>query len=205
MAAAGSYISITSLLILIQLAINLNSCLAATPIHPSGRNYNRFIRTSCRTTLSPNLCFTTFSRYATRIRGSPRLLATTALSVTFKTTRSTSKTLINLSKRHGLKRREVAALRDCVEQLGDSVDELKDSISEISQPGSKDFRRRMSDIQTWVSAALTNEDTCMDGVSWKSMNRNFKIKVRRRVVKVARFTSIALAFVNRYASAATHK
>ncbi|XP_022737192.1 21 kDa protein-like [Durio zibethinus] len=203
MAAAGSYISITALVILIRLAINLNLCLEATPIPPSGRN-TQFIRTSCRNTLYPNLCFTTFSRYATRIRGSPRLLATTALSVAFNTTRSTTKTMINLSKHHGLKRREAAALRDCVEQIGDSVDELKDSIKEISQPGDNDFHRLMSDIQTWVSAALTNDDTCMDGFSGKCRKRNFKTNVRRRIVKVARLTSIALDFVDRYAAAPPH-
>ncbi|XWS61930.1 hypothetical protein CRYUN_Cryun07bG0167000 [Craigia yunnanensis] len=144
--AAGFYFSITAL-ILNQLAINLNLSLAATPIHPSGRN-TLSIRTSCRTTLYHNLCLTTFSRYTTRIRGSPRLLATTALAVAFNSTRSTTKTMISFSKRHGLKLREAASLRDCVEQLADSVDELKDSIGEISPPRGNDFRRRMSDIQT---------------------------------------------------------
>ncbi|EOY24441.1 hypothetical protein QUC31_008764 [Theobroma cacao] len=200
--AAGSYFSVAALAILIQLTINLNLCLAAAPIHPSGRN-TRFIRTSCRATLYPNLCFTTFSRYTTRIRGSPRLLASTALSMAFNTTRSTTKAFINLSKHRGLERSEAAALRDCVEQLGDSVDELKDSISAMSPPRrGDDFRSRMSDLQTWVSAALTNDDTCMGGFPRKAMKRDFKT-VRRQVVKVAHLTSIALAFVNRYA-AATH-
>ncbi|XVE57726.1 hypothetical protein DITRI_Ditri04bG0112600 [Diplodiscus trichospermus] len=204
--AVGYGFSVTALFILILVAINLKLSLgAATSIHPSGRNV-RFIRTSCRQTLYPNLCFTTFSRYATRIRGSPRLLATTALSVTFNTTRFTRKTMISLSKRHGLKRREAAALRDCVQQLGDTVDELKDSIAEISPPGGSDFRRRMNDIQTWASAALTNDDTCMDGFpAGKSTKGSLRRRVRRRVVKVARLTSIALNFVNRYAAAATPK
>lgn len=200
--AAGFHISIPAFFILVLFAINLNLSSSAKPIHhPSGRN-TRFIRTSCRTTLFPDLCFTTFSRYATRIRGSPRLLATTGLSLAFNTTRSATKTMIRLSKSHGLKRREAAALRDCVEQLGDSIDELKNSIGRISPPrGSKDFRRRMSDVQTWVSAALTNDDTCMDGLSSvKSMKRNFKSKVRKLVVKVAHLTSIALNFINSYAT-----
>ncbi|KAK8323717.1 hypothetical protein V6Z11_A12G255400, partial [Gossypium hirsutum] len=198
--ATGSYFSIIALIILIQLATNLNSCSAATPIRHSGRN-TRFIRTSCRTTLQPSLCFVTFSRYATRIRGSPRLLATTALSLAFNTTRFATKSMITLSKRHGLKRREAAALRVCVEELGDSIDELKDSIGKLSRHGAGEhFRRQMSDIQTWVSAALTDDDTCMDGLSGKTINRKFRSRVRRRVVKVAYLTSISLAFVNRYAA-----
>ncbi|XVF51669.1 hypothetical protein PTKIN_Ptkin04bG0203000 [Pterospermum kingtungense] len=206
MAAAGFYFSVATLFILIQLATNLNLSLAATPVHHIGRN-TRFIRTSCRTTLYPNLCFTTFSRYATRIRGSPSLLATTGLSVALNTTRSATKTMISLSKSQGLKRGDAAALRDCVEQLGDSIDELKNSIGEISPPRGKGFRSRMGDVQTWVSAALTNDDTCMDGFSGtgKSMKRSFKFKVRRTVLRVAHLTSIALKFVNSYAAAATNK
>ncbi|OMP02196.1 Pectinesterase inhibitor [Corchorus capsularis] len=208
--AASSYFSIIAL---IFLTINLNLCSAATtgPIHrPNGRN-TRFIRTSCRTTLFPNLCFTTFSKYSTRIRGNPRFLATTGLSLALNTTRSATKTLATLSKRHGLNRKDAAALRDCVQQLGNAVDELKDSISEMSSTrrgNNKDFRFRMSNIQTWVSAALTNEDTCMDGFSsagkHKINERGFKIIVRGRVRRVGRLTSIVLAFVNRYVAATTH-
>ncbi|XP_039056393.1 pectinesterase inhibitor 10-like [Hibiscus syriacus] len=104
-------------------------------------------------TLHPNLCFTSFAQYATRVRGSPRSLATTALSLAFNTTRFTTKSMISISKRHGLKRREAAVLRDCVEQLGDSVDGLKDSIAKLRLPtaGNSDVRRQMNDILTWVA------------------------------------------------------
>ncbi|RVX15629.1 21 kDa protein [Vitis vinifera] len=57
----------------------------------------------------------------------------------------------------------------------------------------------MSDIQTWVSAALTNDDTCMDSFSGNAMNGNVKTTVRGYILHVAQMTSVALALINNYA------
>ncbi|VVA93676.1 unnamed protein product [Arabis nemorensis] len=59
----------------------------------------------------------------------------------------------------------------------------------------------ISDVQTWVSTALTDDDTCMDGFG--RARTVVKDLVRQHVVKVARLTSNALALINMYAS--THK
>ncbi|MBA0796685.1 hypothetical protein Gohar_007432 [Gossypium harknessii] len=91
-------------------------------------------------------------------------------------------------------------MADCVEVIGDSVDELRQSIEELGHISRSNFALTMSDIQTWVSAALTDEDTCMDGFAGKSMNGNVKTMVRKRIVKIAHLTSNALALVNNYAS-----
>ncbi|PPD99474.1 hypothetical protein GOBAR_DD03488 [Gossypium barbadense] len=159
-----------ALLILIHLATLLNSSLAVRK--PLGTQTNigtEFIRTSCGTTTDPGLCMTTFSGYASEIQASPKLLAWTALSVSLNTTRSVSTVIVKLSKSHGLKPKEIAAIRDC-----DSVDELKRACDEMGSGGGKSFQLRMSDIQTWVNAALTDEDTCMDGFSGKYINGNLK-------------------------------
>ena len=99
----------------------------------------------------------------------------------------------------GLKPREVAAMRDCVEELSDSVDELRKSIGEMSQLGVSNFGVTMSDVQTWVSAALTDDSTCTDGFEGIN-NGNLKSTVRSRIVHVAQLTSNALAFINQLAS-----
>lgn len=110
-----------------------------------------------------------------------------------------------LSKINGLKPREAAAIVDCVEVIGDSVYELKRSIGEMDNATSSDFSMVMSDIQTWVSAALTNDNTCMDGFAEEAINGNVKIIVGRHVVKIAHLTSNALALVNSYASSLQSK
>ena len=88
-------------------------------------------------------------------------------------------------------------MKDCIELLSDTVYELKRSLDEMSRPGSKDFRLVMSDIQTWVSSALTDEDTCSEGfVNDPKMKR----VVRGKIVNVAHLASNALALINRLAA-----
>ncbi|XVF10780.1 hypothetical protein REPUB_Repub07fG0212600 [Reevesia pubescens] len=196
--AISSYFSIPASLILILFTTHPNLCLAARKILSSETD-TEFIKTSCGATLYPDLCFTTFSSYASEIQASSKILASKSLSLTLNTTRSAWKTLTELSRSKGLKPREAAALRDCVEQTSDSVDELKRSIGEMDKTRGKSFVFRMSDIQTWVSAALTNDDTCMDGFTESAADGDVEATVRSLVEKVAHLTSISLAFVNRYA------
>lgn len=59
-------------------------------------------------------------------------------------------------------------------------------------------------METWVSAALTDETTCMDGFAGKGMDGKIKESVRAQVVAVARVTSNALALVNNFAAKHKH-
>ena len=195
---ASSYLSIAAILVFILLTTHLNYCLAAR-IFLSSETDIEFIKTSCGATTYPDLCFTTFSSYASEIQASHKILTSKSLSLTLNTTRSASKILSELSKSQGLKPSEAVALQDCVEEIGDSVDEVKRSIGEMDETRGKSFAFRMSDIETWISAALTNEDTCMEGFSESSTDGDVKATVRSVIEKIAHMTSITLAFVNRYA------
>ncbi|KAI3817912.1 hypothetical protein L1987_11712 [Smallanthus sonchifolius] len=152
-----------------------------------------FIRTSCGLTTYPKLCFNSLSIRAAAIQTSPKLLAQTALSVTLDTTRTTSSSMVKMSKVHGMTPREVAAMKDCIEVLCDSVYALQKSLEEMIRPGSKDSGLVMSDIQTWVSSALTDEDTCSEGFK---DDPKMKSVVRGKIVNVAHLTSNALALIN---------
>lgn len=92
-------------------------------------------------------------------------------------------------------------MRDCLEVLGDTVEELQKSIKEMGETkNKKSFGFMMNDIQTWVSAALTDENTCMDGFGGKAMDGKLKTIVRGKIVNVCHLTSNALALINSYAS-----
>lgn len=96
-------------------------------------------------------------------------------------------------------------MKDCVENLGDGLTMLAQSMREMkrvgrSGRGRQEFLWRLSNVETWVSAALTDETTCLDGFDGKFMDGVVKMAIRRRVVHVARVTSNALALVNRFAS-----
>ena len=163
----------------------------------------QFIKTACGITTYPQLCFTSLSAHASVIQTSPKLLASTALSVTLSMAQSTSSDMSSLLKSHGLTPREIAAMKDCVEELSDSVDQLKKSMAEMSQikdSKNSNFGLIMNDIQTWVSAALTDEDTCADGFAENGMTESLKSEVNGRIVNIAHMTSNALALINSYAS-----
>ncbi|KAL8217980.1 hypothetical protein R6Q57_021353, partial [Mikania cordata] len=156
-----------------------------------------FIKKSCGLTTYPTLCFNSLSTRAAAIQTSPKLLAQTALSMTLDMTRTTSTSMVQLSKVHGMTPLEVVAMKDCMELLSDSAYELQKSLDEMTRPGSKDLGLVMSDIQTWVSSAMTDEDTCIEG--FKS-DPKIKSVMRGKIVNVAHLTSNALALINNYAS-----
>ena len=91
-------------------------------------------------------------------------------------------------------------MRDCVEELGDTLEELRKSIGEMGQLSGSNYEVYMSDIQTWVSAALTDENTCSDGFEGDDMNGKVKVLVRGRILVIAHLTSNALALINHFAS-----
>ncbi|XP_031380534.1 21 kDa protein-like [Punica granatum] len=160
-----------------------------------------FIRTSCSKTTYPRLCFSSLSRHASLIQTSPKLLAGAALNGTLDATRSTSGMMLKLSRTLGMTARQIGAMKDCVEELADSVEELRRSIAEMSRlRRTSDFGLVMNDIETWVSAALTDETTCSDGFAGKAMNSKVKNAVRGQILTVAHLTSNALALINRFAA-----
>lgn len=68
--------------------------------------------------------------------------------------------------------REEMAVRDCVELLGYSVDELgwaldamadTDTDTDTDSGGGSAARRAEDDLHAWLSAALGNQDTCVEG------------------------------------------
>jgi pectinesterase inhibitor-like protein len=108
-----------------------------------------------------------------------------------------------ISKARGIKPREYSAIQDCIENMGDSLDSLSQSVRELVSIGhavGEDFVWHMSNVQTWVSAALTDDNTCLDGFAGPSMNGNVKAAIKNRVVNLTQVTSNALALVNRFAS-----
>ncbi|KAA8523357.1 hypothetical protein F0562_009780 [Nyssa sinensis] len=125
----------------------------------TAKNPNDLVRSSCVHASYPNICLRTLSSYA-RPANNPRDLAKAAVEVSLCRARKVYGYLPSL--RSGSKR-EQGALLDCVDQLADSVDELSNTLAELKHLRSGTFRWQMSDAQTWVSAALTNEETCLDG------------------------------------------
>ncbi|XP_047153762.1 21 kDa protein-like [Vigna umbellata] len=187
----------TKLLCLSLLILNLLLHMSTTA--ESAAATTDFIKSSCKATRYPVACVESLSGYASKIRQSEEELASTALSVSVSKTRSCVSSLEKMEKTKGLKVRENNAVQDCIENMNDSVDNLNRSLKELGLLGNrkgKDSRWHISNIQTWVSAAMTYQDTCLDSID----DANSKSSIKPKVVDASQVTSNALALVNRFAS-----
>jgi len=156
--------------------------------------------------LIPNLLLhmshTAESAYASKIEQSKEQLAASALAVSVSKTQSCLSFLKKMQTEKGKKVEEYNALRDCVENVDGSVDRLNQSVKELGLLGKsegKDFQWHLSNIQTWVSAAITGQQTCLDGLEERNLGANFKAAIKPRVQDASKLTSNALALVNRLA------
>ncbi|KAJ6791267.1 ripening-related protein precursor [Iris pallida] len=193
-------------LFLFSLLFFIPTLSSAGEHHSAAPPAGDFIRASCRSTRYPSLCEECLAAYAEAVRHSPRSLAHAALSVSADRARAASSFVGRLSAPPGGRsahsgRRGGGAVRDCLDTLADSVDRLRRSDREMrrmGRRGTRSFEWHLSNVQTWVSAALTDESTCLDSLSEDSSGAGgTRAEIRKRIVDVARVTSNALALVNR--------
>ncbi|CAN6162744.1 unnamed protein product [Urochloa humidicola] len=168
-----------------------------------------FIRRSCRETQYPSVCVQSLASYGgSPPPRSPRELARAALSVSADRARAASAYVGRLcgggaAAGHGGKKAAAGPVRDCLENLADSVGHLRDAAQEMGgagmggRAGSPAFKWHLSNVQTWCSAALTDENTCLDGLSGRGVDAKTRAAIRGKVVEVAQVTSNALALVNK--------
>ncbi|XP_074567320.1 pectinesterase inhibitor 9-like [Curcuma longa] len=164
-----------------------------------------FVRDACRRTRYPDLCEQCLAAYAPAGHRSKLALARAALSVSADRAGAASAFVgrMSVSAAAGGSRKslEAGAVRDCIETLRDGVDWLRQSVKEMAAmtgvAGSRRsrFAWHLSNVQTWVSAALTDETTCLDGLA-QFAGPSVRTAVRKKVVEVAQVTSNALALVN---------
>ncbi|KAG4136597.1 hypothetical protein ERO13_D07G016400v2 [Gossypium hirsutum] len=162
---------------------------AAAPNHNAPQD---LVRSSCINASYPSLCLRTLSSYSGPT-GTPRDLAQAAVKVGLARALKAS-TYLKTSLT-GKSERERAALSDCVEQMAESVDELSKTLSELKHLRGETFEFQMSNARTWVSAALTYEDTCIDG--FEGVDRKVKGDVKKKITNVAMVTSNALYLIRR--------
>ncbi|KAH7574521.1 hypothetical protein JRO89_XS03G0306700 [Xanthoceras sorbifolium] len=167
------------------------SCSATTSSHDEPED---LVHSSCAHANYPSICLRTLSSYKGAAR-TPRDLAQAAVKVSLSRASKVSQYLTQISSSVNKGKRERMALSDCVEQVSDSVEELKKTLSELNHLRGETFRWQMSNAETWVSAALTNEDTCLDG--FKGVDGKAKRDVKKKITNVARVTSNALYMINR--------
>ncbi|KAK4764535.1 hypothetical protein SAY86_025625 [Trapa natans] len=170
-------------------------------------NATGYIRSSCASTLYPEVCYSSLHRYAGAIRSEPDRLARIAISVSLSKARRMAAYVSRLSRQadyYEADTESAAALHDCFSNFGDAVDEIRGSLNQmrgLDASSQESFRFQVSNVQTWMSAALTDEETCTDGFE-DLPEGPVKSDVSAKATAVKQVTSNALALVNSFVNQA---
>ncbi|AES61777.2 plant invertase/pectin methylesterase inhibitor [Medicago truncatula] len=128
----------------------------------------------------------------------PSKWARAGVSVTIGEVKNVQAYLTNLTRHGRLRGRNKVALLDCVETIADALDELHRSLNVLRRLSRRTFGTQMGDLNTWISAALTDQDTCLDGFQGEN-GRKIQL-LQNRVLKAYYITSNALALVSKLAT-----
>ncbi|KAI9180791.1 hypothetical protein LWI28_008193 [Acer negundo] len=193
------------LLLLMVLSI---SCIIGT-VEPSFARHSRnraYLEASCRSTRYPALCVQCLSGYVNNTGlQSPQQLAQLALSVSLNKALYTRAYLLKVAKElKKIKAKEYQMVQDCTEQINNGIDQLSQSIEELRRLNQEEAFSdqsfwHISNVETWVSAALTDATTCVDQFPVHNMSK-LKATIKGKVLNMVQVTSNALALFHRYAA-----
>jgi pectinesterase inhibitor-like protein len=155
-----------------------------------------FVRGCCARTLYPRLCCAALAPYAASVHSSHARLALASANLTL----ATLEALAARIPRPGSGGGDGGALRDCAELVASAADQAAraaERLRGIERAVGLEVTWRVDDARTWLSAAMTDEDTCADGLRpRKSAPAPVRAELRASVRRAKQYTSIALALVN---------
>ncbi|CAF2034789.1 unnamed protein product [Brassica napus] len=150
-------------LLLITLFLSLQTLFIASQILTSSSNSSSSI---CKTTPDPKFCKSVFPQTS---QGDVRDYGRFSLRKSLTQSRKFTRTIDKYLKRNKglLSHSAVGALQDCRDLASLTTDYLTTSFETVNVTTSSKTLSfsRADDIQTLLSAALTNEQTCLDGVN----------------------------------------
>ncbi|KAL5853660.1 hypothetical protein ACOSQ3_008778 [Xanthoceras sorbifolium] len=130
------------------------------------------LKSSCSATFYPELCFSAISslppQAVSKIK-SPKDVIELSLNLTITAVEHNYFTIEKLvNTRKGLTKREKTSLYDCLEMVDDTLDELHETEQELQGYPTfhnKSISEQADDLKILLSAAMTNQQTCVDGFS----------------------------------------
>nr|GLL42568.1 pectinesterase-like [Ipomoea trifida] len=150
---------------------------------------------ACEGTLYPELCVSTLAAALPdrRAKTIPEIIAAT-VNVTVDEVKASA---VNCS---GIRRKlprlgplEKRALDDCLELFSETRDELKKVLADLATTASSS--KHYVDLQTFFSAAMTNQATCLDGFAYSK--KHVRRIIEKRLVQISHHVSNALAMLKK--------
>lgn len=132
---------------------------------PNNPNIERLLLQACVDVQDHNSCLTNVQTELNKMlpAGNPSSILNAALRHTLNEARAAIQAITRFNAL-SISYREQVAIEDCQELLDFSVSELAWSLDEMKKirSGSTNFHYE-GDLKAWLSAALSNQDTCLEG------------------------------------------
>ena len=187
-------ISLTLVLILVICGALIGSLIHLSSSPSSlGSDSAESLRTVCAVTQHPDSCFATISSLNNPPKPDPVHFYNLSLQVTIQELKNLSSLPESLIPRSNDKRTE-SALRDCASLFDEAVSQLGRSFDEMKVgPDEKVLSEmKISDMQTWISAAMSDQETCLDGLEEMESSLVDEVKVKVRDSKDYMSNSLAI-------------
>ncbi|OAY53279.1 pectinesterase [Manihot esculenta] len=168
--------------------------------HDNGENStsHAILKSSCSSTRFPDLCFSAVAsvRGATSNLASQKDVIEVSLNLTTTAVEHNYFTVKKLLATRKLTKREKTALHDCLETIDETLDELHKALVDLKEyPSKKSLTQHADDLKTLMSAAMTNQETCLDGFSYEKADKKVREALLAGQVHVERMCSNALAMI----------
>jgi len=154
------------------------------------------VKSACSSTFYPELCFSAIASEpnVTHKVTNHRDVIQLSLSITFRAVERNYFTVKKLLTKHDLTKRETTALHDCLETIDETLDELREAQHDLElYPNKKTLYQHADDLKTLISAAITNQVTCLDGFSHDDADKHVRKELEKGQVHVEHMCSNALA------------
>lgn len=188
------------------LIIIISGAAIAVMVHRQGTNSttqnpttssSSSIKAVCEATRYPNSCFSSISsKEGANKTSNPLEIFKISLQVAMNSLSNVSSWL-NSYKSQTKDKNIMAALDDCQELFADAMDTLNDSLVSLQDfdvaklsSSSSSSSLLISDLQTWLSAVVTYQETCIDGFEGDTRRT-----VEAAMVNSMQLTSNSLAIV----------
>ncbi|KAF8388666.1 hypothetical protein HHK36_025346 [Tetracentron sinense] len=155
------------------------------------------IKAICSITLYPDSCFSSISSLQTSNKVDPEELFKLSLQVAIKELLKISSLPEKLIAKDVNDSRVEAALSDCESLFEDAVYQLNASIlsMKVGQGEKLLTASKTGEIKTWLSTAITDQETCLDGLA--ELNSTLQKEVKTAMQNSTEFTSNSLAIITK--------
>lgn len=162
----------------------------------NGPSTSSAIQAVCSTTQYKDACTTSLASMQGSNKADPKELFKLTLQIAIDSLSKISSFPDSLADRVDDKRAK-AALSDCKSLFEDAIDNLNDSLSSmLSSNGEKIFSStKIEDVRTWLSSSLTNQETCLDGLS--EISPEFRDQMQDVMKNSTEFASNSLAIATK--------